>query len=150
MRHGPRVAAAASLLLLSGCASAATSGSSSSGGPMTATPSPSVTTPRTDRAVVVVFERSGGKTGRADIRRFAANAPPPKGATKARLREVLSVASRPSVRSMHLALMPQILCCDRYTYTVRVTYGDGASRIFRTADGLHQPPPLRHLISALS
>lgn len=149
MRRITRAAAAATLVLVSGCASVTTSGSSSSDSPPLMTPSPSLS-PGGDRAVSVVFERAGGKTGRREVRRFAADAPPPRGTSSSRLKQVLSIASRPGVRSLHLPRMPQMLCCDRYTYTVRVMYADGIERIFRTADGLSKPPPLRRLISLVS
>jgi hypothetical protein len=93
--------------------------------------------------------RAGGKTGRTQIVQIAAGKPP-KGYDKAEVRGVLAAASRPGLRTLHLPLMPQDLCCDRYVYTVRVSWSDGSTKIFRTADGLRQPSVLRRLLATLA
>lgn len=154
MRRVPYAGAVALLVALTACGSTpgTPSGGSPSNGP-SSTPAGVPTAsagPNGDRAVAVMFERSGGKAGLDEVNRFAAGAPPPAGASRARVRAVLQAASTRALKSMHLPRMPQNLCCDRFVYTVRISYADGSSRIFRTADGLHQPPQLRALLSAAS
>jgi hypothetical protein len=112
--------------------------------------SSSPTAPAASRAVSVTFERMGGKTGVQQVRRFAAGQPPPAGTGRSQVRAVLDAASVSTLRTLHLPRMPQDLCCDRFTYTIWITWADGKKRVFRTADGLHKPAPLRHLISVLS
>ncbi len=97
----------------------------------------------------MTFERMGGKAGVHQIKRFVAGAPQ-AGTRPQQQRAVLAAASAPALKTLHLPRMPQSLCCDRYTYTVWIKWADGTSRVYRTADGLQQPPPLRHLIAVLS
>jgi hypothetical protein len=100
------------------------------------------------RVEAVTYTRTGGKTGREVSARITPGSSP-RGYDAAAVRAILNAASKPALRTLHLPLMPQMLCCDRYVYTVQVRWSDGTERTFRTADGLHQPPQLRRLLAAL-
>jgi hypothetical protein len=148
MRPASRVALALVLAVVTGCGSSGGS-SGASAPPSTATSRSPSTSPSQVRAVSVTYTRAGGKTGRTQIVQIAPGAPV-KGYDKAQVRDVLAAASRPELRTLHLPLMPQDLCCDRYVYTVRIGWSDGSAKVFRTADGLRQPPALRRLLAALA
>lgn len=150
MRLVPYAGTAALLLALAACGSPACTTSGNTPSSTTDSASPSSAAPNGNRAVAVTFERSGGIAGQREVRRFAAGEPAPSGASPARVRAVLHAASTPALKSLHLPPAPHNLCCDRFVYTVQITYADGSSQLIRTADGLHQPPQLRALLSALS
>jgi hypothetical protein len=99
--------------------------------------------------VSVTYTRTGGKTGHTQTVQIVPGRPV-KGYDKTQVRDVLAAASRPELRTLHLPLMPQDLCCDRYVYTVMVGWSDGSAKVFRTADGLPQPSALRRLLAALA
>lgn len=144
-----RLTTGAVVLALTGCGAVA-AGNAGSPGHSAPRSSSSPSAPVGTRAVSVTFERMGGKTGVQQIRRFAVGQPPPAGTGEHQVQAVLDAASVSGLRTLHLPRMPQGLCCDRFTYTIWITWADGKKRVFRTADGLHQPAPLRHLISVLS
>jgi hypothetical protein len=148
MRPASRVVLALLVTVLAACGSAGGSshGKGEAGGPPGV---PASTSPSQVRAVNVTYTRAGGKTGHIETVQIAAGKAA-KGYDKAEVRGVLAAASRPELRTLHLPLMPQDLCCDRYTYTVRVSWSDGSTKIFRTADGLRQPSVLRRLLAALA
>jgi hypothetical protein len=118
------------------------------GHPSAAAPVSASAAPGHFRAQAVIYTRMGGKTGRTVSARITPGSSP-RGYDTAEVRAILHAASQPALRSLHLPLMPQMLCCDRHVYTVHVLWSDGTKRTFRTADGLHQPAPLRRLLAAL-
>jgi hypothetical protein len=151
MRSAARVIPALLLALVCACGPVG----EPSGGAPHSSPSPPVQTstspsPRDLRAEAVTYTRSGGKGWQQ--RRSARITPgsAPRGYDRARVRAILRAASTPALRTLRLPLMPQIVCCDRYVYTIEVTWADGTHRTFRTADGLRQPPQLRRLLMALA
>lgn len=99
--------------------------------------------------MAVTYERTGGIAGDTESARITL-ANPPDGYNKARVRAILGAASRPALRHLQLPRMPHNLCCDRYTFTVRIAWSDGSTRVYRTADGLHQPLVLRQLLTSLA
>jgi hypothetical protein len=148
MRPASRVVLALLMTVLTACGSAGGSWHGKGDGGE-ATGAPASTSPSQVRAVSVTYTRAGGKTGLTQVVQIARDKTG-KGYDKAKVRDVLAAASRPELRTLHLPLMPQDLCCDRYVYTIRVSWSDGSTKTFRTADGLRQPSVLRRLLAALA
>jgi hypothetical protein len=74
---------------------------------------------------------------------------PPEGKTKVDVRQVLRVASNPTLHAIELTT-PTNSCCDRYVYTITITYSDGSTKRFSTVDGEPWPPVFRTFIRAIS
>jgi hypothetical protein len=148
-------------LTLSGCGEdAGGAGSGGSGGEATTpaeTTSPtdpastdsSTTDPAELTAEKVVYARSGGLTGDLLTFTFTAGEPPPDGFTAQQQQKILAAASSPELRELKTGELPKGLCCDLFIYEVTVTWSDGSSRAYATADGRDTPPALQRLMQVI-
>ena len=99
-------------------------------------------------ATEVSYSRSGGIAGEQTSYTFTADEPPPPGFTAQQQDEVLDAASDPTLRDLELEPLPKDLCCDLFVYEVTITWADGTSGTFATADGVAVPPALDALLQA--
>ncbi len=152
------------VLLLVACSPAArsTAVSTATATPgMTSLPSPVGTPPAgtgTDPATpVIVYGRSGGIAGGQSVWRVYADGritsevngkPGTEGRTTAD--NVVAVVKRlvdAGFFDLSGSYMPDNPCCDRYTYTISVTY-NGVSKTVQTMDGVQIPPALSTALSS--
>ena len=152
------VAAAMTVLAavgLAGCSEDdGTGGSAQHGAPSTTatdkTSADPASTPSSDEEVAteVSISRSGGIAGGQTSYTFTAGEAPPEGFTAAQRDRVLEVASAPALRDLEPEPLPKDLCCDLFVYEITVTWDDGTTRTFTTADGVETHPALSALMRA--
>jgi hypothetical protein len=137
-------AASAAVALLAGCGSGAGGG----GGPER-----QASSSRPDggsEVVAVSLHRSGGLKPLPVTRVFAENRPPPHGYTQADVDAALAAADAFVRSGADVGKPPQNTCCDRYTYVVTLTFGDGTSSSYSTVDGVDEPASFERLLDALA
>jgi len=100
--------------------------------------------------MAVELVKSGGVTGIMETWEVSGQASPPSGMSPADARKVLAIASSDEFRSMTSEAVPSDYCCDQFHYEVTVTYADGSTLRYETAEGLDRPEPLTRLIAAFA
>jgi hypothetical protein len=103
-----------------------------------------------DRVVAVSVHQTGGLKPTDETRVFSQDAEPPTGYTRQDVEDVLAAADALAASNVVTPRMPQGVCADCYSYSIRLTFADGSVTSYLVTGGVEQPPVLADLLSATS
>jgi hypothetical protein len=102
------------------------------------------------RVVTVSVHQTGGLKPTDETRVFSQDAAPPTGYTRHDVEDALAAANALAASNVVTPRMPQGICADCYSFSIRLTFADGSVTSYLVTGGVAQPPVLTELLSATS